>query len=84
METEAAERIWKRSEKHGFRYTTLVSDGDSKTFAHLTDLNLYKDHKIEKVEYLNHVAKPLGTGLRKIVANNTGKGDPLGGKPMEV
>ena len=80
MEMEAAERIWKRSEKNGFRYTTLVSDGDSKTFAHLTDLNLYKDQKIEKVECLNHVAKRLGSGLRKIVAKNTGKGQPLGGK----
>lgn len=35
---------------------------------------------IEKVECLNHVAKRLGTGLTKIVAYNTGTGNPLGGK----
>lgn len=80
MEMEAAERIWLRSEKQGFRYTTLVSDGDSKTFSHLTGLNPYPDYEIEKVECVNHVEKRLGTGLRKIVADNTGTGNPLGGK----
>lgn len=79
METDAAERIWKRSEVHGFRYTTLVSDGDSKTFSHFTDLNLYET-PIEKEECLNHVAMRLGTGLRKNVSENTGKGKTLGGK----
>lgn len=80
MEVVAAERLWQRSEKYGFRYTTVVSDGDSKTFSHLTELNLYGDTNIEKVECLNHVAKRLGTGLRKVVADNTGTGEPLGGK----
>lgn len=80
MEPEAAERIWKRSEKNGFRYTTLVSDGDSKTFSHLNDLKVYPDLQITKVECLNHVAKRLGTGLRKIVSDNSGTGAPLGGK----
>lgn len=80
MEVVAAERIWERSKKHGFQYTTLVSDGDSKTHTHLTSVKPYGELEIEKVECLNHVAKRLGTGLRKIVAENTGKGDPLGGK----
>lgn len=31
METEAAERMWRRSEDMGFRYTSIISDGDSKT-----------------------------------------------------
>lgn len=37
-----------------------------------------------KVECLNHVAKRLGTGMQKIVTENTGKGDPFGGKNMAV
>ncbi len=33
MEVAAAERLWKRSiEKHKVRYTTMLSDGDSKAF----------------------------------------------------
>lgn len=56
-------RFGNAQEKKGFRHTTLVSDGDFKTFS---DLKIYKEHEIEKVECLNHVAKCLGTGLRKI------------------
>lgn len=80
MEVVAEERIWQRSENHGFRNTTVVSDGDFKTYSHLSDLKPYGDTKIEKVECLNHVAKRLGTGLRKVVADFTGSGEPLGGK----
>ena len=32
MGVEAALRLWKRSEKAGFRYTTLFSDDNSKAF----------------------------------------------------
>lgn len=35
MEVVAAEHTWKRSENIAFRYTTVVSDGDSKTYVHL-------------------------------------------------
>ncbi|GFV20932.1 uncharacterized protein TNCV_4532011 [Trichonephila clavipes] len=30
MEQEAALKLWQRSEDSGFRYTTLLSDGDAK------------------------------------------------------
>ena len=36
MEVEAAEILWERSLNRGFRYTTMVSDGDARTFKHLT------------------------------------------------
>ena len=35
MEMESAEQLWSRSFKYGFRYTTLLSDGDVKTHNHL-------------------------------------------------
>lgn len=38
METAAAEILWRQSENYGLRYTTIVSDGDAKTFAHLNTL----------------------------------------------
>lgn len=41
MEVKASSVIWNRSLEKGFRYTTLVSDGDSKTFLQLTQDNPY-------------------------------------------
>ena len=63
----AAEAIWKRSVMTTkMRYTTLLSDGDAKTFKHLCDLHVYgPDCAIMKEECINHIAKCLGTGLKK-------------------
>lgn len=81
MEVEAAERLWRRSEKAGFRYTSVISDGDSKTFDHLVSLKIYGDKvPIEKQECVNHVAKRLGTGLRNLVKDCAKKKITLGGK----
>lgn len=71
METIAAEKIWSRSLDYGFRYTNLISDGDSKTLSHLHSLNLYDDKQIEKIECINHVSKRLGTALRKLVKDDS-------------
>lgn len=58
MEISVAEKIWKRSEEYGFRFTTMLSDGDSKTFNHLTDLHIYgTEYKIQKEECINHIGK---------------------------
>ncbi|GFT23694.1 uncharacterized protein TNCV_3511591 [Trichonephila clavipes] len=37
MEMEAALILWERSREMGFRYSTLLSDGDCKTFNYLTE-----------------------------------------------
>lgn len=65
MEAEAAKRIWKRSiSKFNFRYTIMLSDGDSKTYKTLKDLSIYgSDHPISKEECINHVAKRMYNGL---------------------
>lgn len=44
METEAAERLFRRSESIGFRYINVISDGDSKSFDHVSSLNIYGDN----------------------------------------
>ncbi|GFS95848.1 uncharacterized protein TNCV_2259241 [Trichonephila clavipes] len=36
IEQEAALKLWQISEDSGFRYTTLLSDGDAKTYQYLT------------------------------------------------
>lgn len=81
MEVEAAERLWRRSETFGFRYTTLLSDGDSKTYLHLGKIKIYgNDVQIIKEECVNHVSKRLGTGLRNVVKEWKAKKVTLGGK----
>ena len=58
MEKAAAEVIWSRSEASGLRYTEMISDGDSKAFNHVSQLNIYgNDVNITKEECVNHVKK---------------------------
>ena len=80
MEAQAAEHLWTRSLNHGFRYTTMLSDGDAKTFNHLTSLHVYGDVELQKEECVNHVAKRPGTALRKCAASGKKAGITLGGK----
>ena len=46
----------------------MVSDGDSKAYAIIKDL----EYKVEKEECLNHVSKRLGTALRKLKSGGRG------------
>ena len=73
---KAAEIIWKRSKDYNFRYTTILSDGDSKTCTSLNDMAPYGvDVKIEKEGCINHVSKRLGKALKEVA-----KQKKLGGK----
>ena len=67
-----AEILWNRSMERGCWYTTTVSDGDSKSFKHLTNLCVYGDVELHKEECVNHVAKRLGTALHKLARRRTG------------
>lgn len=82
METKAAELLWNRSiEKNQMRYTTILSDGDAKTFSHLKNIAPYGDDiLVTKEECVNHIAKRMGTGLRKVVKEWKVKGVTLGGR----
>ncbi|GFS70866.1 uncharacterized protein TNCV_2897921 [Trichonephila clavipes] len=62
IEMKAAAKIWSRSEACGFRYTTLLSDGDVKTHKFLNSLKIYgPDVEILKEECINHVSKRLAS-----------------------
>ena len=74
MEMEAACRLWSRSEVLGLRYTGFLSDGDSKAFKAVFNLNIY-DESIVKEECVNQVHKGMGTALRYL-----SKSKRLGGK----
>ncbi|GFX35946.1 uncharacterized protein TNCV_4214681 [Trichonephila clavipes] len=81
MEQEVALKLWQRSEDSGFRYTTLLSDGDAKTYQYLNTKEVYgPEIKIKKEECINHVSKRLGLSLRKAVKEWRARGVSLGGK----
>ncbi|KAM7311103.1 hypothetical protein ISCGN_008011 [Ixodes scapularis] len=81
METEAALILFRRSlAKNGLRYTTILSDGDSRTFHALTQDSVYGYLDIEKKDCLNHVHKRMGAALRTLVEKKKAQGESLGGK----
>ena len=80
MEASAAEQLWERSLERGFRYTTIVADGDAKTYKHLCDRRIYGDVVLKKEECINHVAKRLGTAMRKLASSGKKAGVTLGGR----
>ena len=82
MEMECARWIWERSqEKNNFRYTTVLSDGDSKTYDNLVRNKVYGEGKeIKKEECVNHVAKRMGTALNNLVAQSKAQKEPISGR----
>ncbi|GBL89892.1 hypothetical protein AVEN_178326-1 [Araneus ventricosus] len=59
----------------------VLSDGDSKTYQHLLELDVYGDNMIiSKEECLNHVAKRFGTGLRNNVKEWRSESVAIGGR----
>ncbi|GFV09004.1 uncharacterized protein TNCV_2420231 [Trichonephila clavipes] len=82
MEVKAAEILWKRSIKNcGMRYVSILSDGDAKTYQHLSSLNVYGNCiKIAKKNALTTWQKRLGTGLRNKILEWRNKGITIGGR----
>lgn len=81
MEVQAALIMFQRSlEKYKLRYTTMLSDGDSRTFHALTEQAVYGFIKVEKKDCVNHVHKRMGAALRALVDKKKAQGEPLGGK----
>ncbi|GFS95888.1 uncharacterized protein TNCV_2259491 [Trichonephila clavipes] len=66
MEMEAALTLWKRSTSLGFRYITVLSDGDCKTFNYLCEKKVYgPDIVIKKEECINHVSGKAHGSLKE-------------------
>ena len=77
MEAVAAKSLWNRSIELDFRYTTLFSDCDARTYKHLCDLNIYYDMELQKEECINHVAKRLGIA-RELASSGKKNGLTMG------
>jgi hypothetical protein len=72
METEAALRMWQRSEARGLQYKTFIGDGDSSAFNAVSQLHDGRgpyDTPVVKEECINHISKRLGTRLRNLKKN---------------
>ncbi len=81
MEQEIAKRIWGRSEtKNHLRYTTMLSDGDSKAYDLLVESKVYGDIQITKEECVNHVSKRMGTALNNLTQQCKAQKNSIGGK----
>ena len=82
MEVEAAVRLWERSvEDHKLRYTTILSDGDSKAYDVVKESKVYEpDVTTEKEDCVNHVSKRMGTALRNIVQTSKAEKESISGK----
>lgn len=88
METEAAVRLWQRSEETMcLRYKVFVGDGDSSAYNGLVRMNNgkgpYETMLVEKQECLNHVGKRLGTRLQKLKTENVELKKTKKGKVMK-
>ena len=82
METEAAVKLWKRSEEtNGLKYVYYIGDGDRKGFDAVTADKPYGDIAVEKEECIGHVQKRLGKALRDL-KKKQGKDKLSDGKPL--
>ena len=82
MEAECAVRLWSRSvARNKLRYTTMLSDGDSKSYDAVVALKPYGDKvRIDKEDCINHVSKRMGTALRNLVATAKAQQQSISGK----
>ncbi|XP_077511721.1 uncharacterized protein LOC144122078 [Amblyomma americanum] len=81
MEVEAGLILFQRSlQQNNLRYTTVLSDGDSRTFLALQEAKVYGFIPINKEECINHVQKRMGTALRNLVAKHRDSPDRISGK----
>ena len=81
MESEGAVILFQRSlELFKFRYTSLMGDGDAKTHLRVLQADPYDGRDIKRLQCTNHVAKSMGTALRKLVAAHKGTDESISGK----
>ncbi len=87
MEPAAATAMFSRSvESRNLMYTSCISDGDSKTFATITNMDPYNEFNkvVTKKECVGHVQKRVGSRLRtmksKLGRQKLKDNKPFGGK----
>lgn len=80
MEVGAAKVLFGRSiQKHNFRYTNVICDGDAKTITTLNKEAIY-DVEVSKEDCVNHIAKRLWKGLNTMKKKLSGTRQSISGK----
>ena len=85
MECKGALSIWELSvEKYRLRYTSLIADGDSKTYNLIEEKDPYgREVEVKKFECVGHVQKWMGNRLLALkktkVTDDSGRRMQLGG-----
>lgn len=64
------------------QFTTFLSDGDSKAYVAVSEAEVYGSTAVTKEDCTNHVAKRLGTALRKL-KTPLPRGEKLGDKTIQ-
>ncbi|KAH7940645.1 hypothetical protein HPB49_002744 [Dermacentor silvarum] len=82
MKVEATLILFRISlEQYNLRQTTVLCDGDSRSYLALQGDKVYGYIPIEKEDCVNHAQERTGTSLRNCVAKRRGPGlESLGGK----
>ena len=81
MEVECALCMWKRSvEDHKIRYTSMLCDGDSKSFDAICEAKVYGEVEVTKEDCVNHISKRMGTALRRLSVEAKAQGSSISGK----
>ena len=72
MEADGAVVMWQRSiEEHKLRYTSVIADGDAKTYKAICDGKPYRsDVEIVKHECVGHVQKRMMNHLKALKQSN--------------
>lgn len=83
IKTAAPLRIWNRTQTYNtdLQFTTSLSDGDSNAYAVVSNAEVYGSTAVTKEDCMNHVAKRLGTALRKL-KTPLPRGEKLGDKTI--
>lgn len=81
MEVEAALILFERSlAVNSLRYTTVICDGDSRSYHAIQQARVYGFIPVEKEDCVNHVQKRMGTQLRAVQKGKTSDGGRISGK----
>ena len=81
MEVGCASCMWKRSiEDHKIRYTSMLCDGDSKSFGAICEAKVYGEVDVTKEDCVNHIARRMGSILRRLSVEAKAQGSSISGK----
>ncbi|KAH9372018.1 hypothetical protein HPB48_018557 [Haemaphysalis longicornis] len=81
MEVEAALILSERSlAVNSLRYTTVICDGDNRSYHSIQQAKVYGFIPVEKEDCVNHDQKRMGTQLRALQKGKPSDGGRIGGR----